>query len=102
MAKGFLLKKEKKKRKRKDRYGFRVGTDRECMEEKLVVGNEYRFFFCLQIIFGEVFSLFLLFVYLENRPYYYQVMEGEKLENVNSCDEMLRKLYHQDVDVDVF
>ena len=45
MAKGFLLKKEKKKRKRKDRYGFRVGTDRECMEEKLVVGNEYRFFF---------------------------------------------------------
>ena len=60
------------------------------------------FFFFLQIVFGEVFSLFLLFVYLENRPYYYQVMEGEKLENVNSCDEMLRKLYHQDVDVDVF
>ena len=59
-------------------------------------------FFFLQIVFGAVFSLFLLFVYLENRPYYYQVMEGEKLENVNSCDEMLRKLYHQDVDVDVF
>ena len=61
------------------------------------------FFFVCRSFFGEVFfSLFLLFVYLENRPYYYQVMEGEKLENVNSCDEMLRKLYHQDVDVDVF
>ena len=34
----------KKKKKKKDRYGFWVGTDRECMEEKLVVGNEYRFF----------------------------------------------------------
>ena len=52
------------------------------------------FLFWLQIVFGEVFSLFLLFVYLENRSCYYQVMEGEKLENVNSCDEMLRKLYH--------
>ena len=45
-GKRFSVRKRKEKKiKKRDRYGFRVGTDRECMEEKLVVGNEYMFFF---------------------------------------------------------